>query len=626
MAKVTLNDPATLDSSILALITANNTAIENAMEKTLSRDGTSPNSMEADLDMDGNQILNLPEPSANTDVVRKIDLDEAVEELEDLIDTMNGAPVASTVLSVLLTVDGAGSGLDADLLDGLNSTDFALVGHNHTGVYQPLDSDLTSWAGISRASGFDTFAATPSSANLAALLTDETGSGANVHAVTPTLTSSTTGTAPVTLNNSADAAANVGLALVNSRATQAAFDQITLDYYLKDSAGNSDRMGRLAVQSTSNTSTSETARLNVSLVSAGSDAIRFFFNPTSFTPGTNDSASLGLASTSFSDLFLASGGEINWANGAATITSSASTGAIVYAADPGNTIVGSMHSWTVDSNTEMTLNALALAPGSNDGNALGTSSLSWADLFLASGGVINWNNGNVVLTHSSGILNLSTGTLQVGGSAVITTASNPTFTSATNNVPAGNFTNSADSTFMSAAAFRSTTATPAAADQLYTGYFMPDDAATQIEYGRVGARIVSATSSGSVQEGELAFSVRTSGNTNLRVRLGASAMVSHANDLMALGTSSLGWSDLFLASGGEIRVNNVQVLDTVGGLSTQTETAANIAAIGNAINTANKRAGKMVFDTTNNRLMIATGSTAGSTWKSADGATTVTPA
>ena len=44
-------------------------------------------------------------------------------------------------------------------------------------AYQPLDSDLTSWAGVTRAAGFDTFAATPSSANLRALLSDETGTG-----------------------------------------------------------------------------------------------------------------------------------------------------------------------------------------------------------------------------------------------------------------------------------------------------------------------------------------------------------------------------------------------------------------------------------------------------------------
>lgn len=47
---------------------------------------------------------------------------------------------------------------------------------------QLLDADLTSWAGITRASGFDTFAATPSSANLRSLLTDETGTGAALFA------------------------------------------------------------------------------------------------------------------------------------------------------------------------------------------------------------------------------------------------------------------------------------------------------------------------------------------------------------------------------------------------------------------------------------------------------------
>ena len=45
-------------------------------------------------------------------------------------------------------------------------------------LYQPLAATLTSWASVTRASGFDTFAATPSSANLRALLTDEVGTGA----------------------------------------------------------------------------------------------------------------------------------------------------------------------------------------------------------------------------------------------------------------------------------------------------------------------------------------------------------------------------------------------------------------------------------------------------------------
>jgi hypothetical protein len=43
-------------------------------------------------------------------------------------------------------------------------------------------------------------------------------------------------------------------------------------------------------------------------------------------------------------------------------------------------------------------------PTSSDGAALGTTSLMWSDVFLASGAVLNFNNGNVTLTHSSGTL------------------------------------------------------------------------------------------------------------------------------------------------------------------------------------------------------------------------------
>ena len=72
---------------------------------------------------------------------------------------------------------------------------------------------------------------------------------------------------------------------------------------------------------------------------------------------------------------------------------------------------------------EWNLTTTAFSPGASDGNALGTGSLMWSDLFLASGGVINFNNGNVTLTHSAGAitmvgdtLSLTTGSIIVGGS------------------------------------------------------------------------------------------------------------------------------------------------------------------------------------------------------------------
>jgi hypothetical protein len=47
-------------------------------------------------------------------------------------------------------------------------------------------------------------------------------------------------------------------------------------------------------------------------------------------------------------------------------------------------------------------------PHTNDLTSLGTTSNQWSDLFLASGGVINFANGNAAITHSTGLLTFST--------------------------------------------------------------------------------------------------------------------------------------------------------------------------------------------------------------------------
>lgn len=73
-----------------------------------------------------------------------------------------------------------------------------------SGTSLDLDSDLQSWANVTRASGFDTFAATPSSSNLRALLTDETGGGGGaVFANSPTI-SAPTFSASATIDLTAD--------------------------------------------------------------------------------------------------------------------------------------------------------------------------------------------------------------------------------------------------------------------------------------------------------------------------------------------------------------------------------------------------------------------------------------
>lgn len=101
MQKPILNDLTTLQDELSAIssINTNNTTIENAFEKTLSRDGSSPNAMEADLDMNSNHILNLPAASDPTSPVRKAEFDLITA--PDLPDTIFNAIAALNVPSSL---------------------------------------------------------------------------------------------------------------------------------------------------------------------------------------------------------------------------------------------------------------------------------------------------------------------------------------------------------------------------------------------------------------------------------------------------------------------------------------------------------------------------------------------
>lgn len=86
MAKLVLSDLVNLQNESSAVNTINNNSalIEAAIEDTLSRSGTSPNEMNANLDMNANRILNLPLPVADTEPVRKGEFDSVFGDLEAL--------------------------------------------------------------------------------------------------------------------------------------------------------------------------------------------------------------------------------------------------------------------------------------------------------------------------------------------------------------------------------------------------------------------------------------------------------------------------------------------------------------------------------------------------------------
>jgi hypothetical protein len=131
---------------------------------------------------------------------------------------------------------------------------------------------------------------------------------------------------------------------------------------------------------------------------------------TAFSPSSTDGAALGSTGAQFADLFLAEGGVINWDNGDATITQTNNVIAVAGISD-----------LTISGN---------ITPAANDGGALGSATVSWSDLFLASGALINIANGNWVATHTSGILTITTGELRITSANVGTNADSvPTLSS-----------------------------------------------------------------------------------------------------------------------------------------------------------------------------------------------------
>ena len=69
---------------------------------------------------------------------------------------------------------------------------------------------------------------------------------------------------------------------------------------------------------------------------------------------------------------------------------------------------------------KMRLEGSAFSPHADNGIALGTTALKWADAFFASGAVINFDNGDVTLTHSANLLTLAGGDMTIGGALTVT--------------------------------------------------------------------------------------------------------------------------------------------------------------------------------------------------------------
>lgn len=437
-------------------------------------------------------------------------------------------PIQATTIELGATSDTTISRVSAGVIAVEGAT---IATQNYvTAGFQPLDADTTSWASVSRASGFDTFAATPTSANLAALVTNETGSGALVFGTSPTLTASAVlGSAGNTfsflhggtdstlyLNGGTSITNGAGIALNGS--TQSPFP------------GN----GSLTSGATSVlgwTASLITAAVPVQVTTAGT--------PARFTNTTDTGSVIGLiiegdrATPTASDIL-----QFDW-----MLSDSAGNQDIfgridLVASDVTSTSEDSyfrMYARVAGSLTNMyRFTHGAFRPDSNDQHALGTATVSWADLFLANGGVINFNNGNLTVTHNNTNSNLLVAA--ASGSAPLSVRNT---TDAANNL---------------GLIIESDRATPAANDNVTLEMRVSDSAGNQDPAVILRALFTSVTSG--AETSRLDFFTYSGGTSANRMVLSSNSLSPATNDSSALGTTSLMWSDVFLASGGVVNFNN----------------------------------------------------------------------
>jgi hypothetical protein len=218
MAKLILRQLADLEDKESAVnnINLNSEDIEAAIENTLSRDGTSPNQMNADLDMNGRRMMNLPYPNSPTEPLRKGDsftTEEAQAFIQAASDSADAAATSATnAESSATSASGSASAASTSATNAANSATNAA--NSATSA-----SSSASSAGTSATNAADS--ATSASTSASSASTSETNaassaSSASTSATNAANSASAASTSETNAASSASAASTSATSAANS--------------------------------------------------------------------------------------------------------------------------------------------------------------------------------------------------------------------------------------------------------------------------------------------------------------------------------------------------------------------------------------------------------------------------
>lgn len=236
--------------------------------------------------------------------------------------------------------------------------------------------------------------------------------------------------------------------------------------------------------------------------------------------------------------------------------------------------------WAINSAAELQLTGTALSPAADGGSSLGTTTLGWQNLFANTGFVLNIENSDWVATHTAGILTIGTGELRIASAgtnatSVITqgstnTLANKTLTASTNVI--GGVTMTLGSDAANDIYYRNSSGVLTRLANGTTGQFLAATTASAPSWGAPSASLTvgsSAISGGATTRilydnaGVLGEYTLTGTGTVVAMQTAPSFLTSittpsvlaSSNDSGALGASGTAFADLFLASGGVINFN-----------------------------------------------------------------------